>query len=79
VHVNIQLYSFKVPFDLSPVISISCPISKDEINKLVGDKADIDDLINGLNSRRSQSQWLTLAKRFYGPLAAPHDDRTDYL
>lgn len=78
VHVNIQLYSFKVPFDLSPVISISCPISKNDIKKL-SDKADIDDLINGLNSRRSQSQWLALAKRFYEPLAAPHDDRSAYL
>ncbi|WFD20507.1 T-complex protein 1 subunit delta [Malassezia caprae] len=56
VHISFHLYSFSVPIDVSPTISISCPVTQQQVERVIGKK--LDDLGIGSNSRRTLAELL---------------------
>ncbi|WFD27850.1 hypothetical protein MNAN1_002856 [Malassezia nana] len=56
VHISFQLYSFSVPIDVSPTISIACPVTQQQVEKVLGKK--LSDLGIGSSSRRSVQESL---------------------
>jgi len=56
VHISFQLYSFSVPIDVSPTISINCPVTQQQVEKVLGKK--LSQLGFGSNFRRSTRALL---------------------
>lgn len=59
VHISFQLYSFSVPIDVSPTISLGCPVTQQQVEQVLGKK--LSQLGIGSNSRRSL--WEPLVRR----------------
>lgn len=51
VHISFQLYSFSVPIDVNPTISIVCPVTQEQVEEVLGKK--LSDLGIDTSSRRS--------------------------
>lgn len=51
VKLKVQLYSFTVPINVNPTIQIDCPVSKQQIEQVLGDKLNLDDILKKLNAR----------------------------
>jgi len=51
VHISFHLYSFSVPIDVSPTITMGCPVTEQQVENALGKK--LSQLGIGINSRRS--------------------------
>lgn len=62
VHLLVQLFSFSVPINVSPTVSMKCPVSKDQVQQIIGNK-DLGDLgINLLAQRRRHDEDALLPR-----------------
>ena len=64
VHLKVKLYSFTVPIDVNPSISFECPVTKKQIQQIVGHKVDLDDILHDVRRRSLQEAWSALRERY---------------
>ena len=64
VHLKVKLYSFTVPIDVNPSISFECPVTKKQIQQIVGHKVDLDDILHNVRRRSLQEAWSALRERY---------------
>lgn len=64
VNLKVKLYSFTVPIDVNPTISFECPVTKKQVQQIVGHKVDLDDILRNVGRRSLPETWSAFSQRF---------------
>ena len=53
-----------MPIDVNPSISFECPVTKKQVQQVVGHKVDLDDILQNVRRRSLQEAWSAFRERY---------------